>query len=125
MYSLYPAKAVGENGFEVALLEREIDLTVRVCGEILDFASEYLYHDLYRCNVRDKVYVFLPMVFRSNMMVPTEMHPPGRCILLIVIESKLVSVKNKRKTETIGRSPLCRIKKYYFDVCQKKQKPVV
>jgi digeranylgeranylglycerophospholipid reductase len=53
---LVAAKAVGENGFEVALLERKTDLTVmdRACGQTLDSANEYLHHDLYRCNVRDK-----------------------------------------------------------------------
>ena len=53
---LVAAKAAGENGFEVALLERKSDLTVmdRACGQTLDSANEYLHHDLYRCNVRDK-----------------------------------------------------------------------
>jgi digeranylgeranylglycerophospholipid reductase len=50
------ARAAGENGFEVALLERKTDLTVmdRACGQTLDSANEYLHHDLYRCNVRNK-----------------------------------------------------------------------
>jgi len=50
------ARAAGENGFEVALLERKSDLTVmdRGCGQTLDSANEYLFEDLYRCNVRDK-----------------------------------------------------------------------
>jgi len=50
------AKAAGENGFEVALLERKSDLIVmdRACGGTLDSANEYLHHDLYICNVRDK-----------------------------------------------------------------------
>jgi len=53
---LVAAKTAGENGFEVALLERKTDLTVlnRACCGILDSANEYLHHDLYRCNVRDK-----------------------------------------------------------------------
>jgi len=53
---LVAAKAAGENGFDVALLERKTDLTVidRACGVTLDSANEYLHHDLYRCNVRDK-----------------------------------------------------------------------
>ena len=50
------AKAAGENGFKVALLERKSDLTVmtRACCGTLDSANEYLHHDLYRCNIRDK-----------------------------------------------------------------------
>jgi len=50
------AKAAGENGLDVALLERKADPTVmdRACGQTLDSANEYLHHDLYRCNVRDK-----------------------------------------------------------------------
>ena len=50
------ARAAGENGFDVALLERKNDLTVmdRACGQTLDSANEYLHNDLYRCSVRDK-----------------------------------------------------------------------
>jgi len=50
------AKAAGENGVDVALLERKSDITVmdRACGQTLDSANEYLHHDLYRCNIRDK-----------------------------------------------------------------------
>ena len=53
---LVAAKAAGENGSEVALLERKTDLTVlvRACCGTLDSANEYLHHDLYRCNIRDK-----------------------------------------------------------------------
>ena len=50
------ARAAGENGFDVALLERKKDVTVidRACGQTLDSANEYLHGDLYRCNPRDK-----------------------------------------------------------------------
>ena len=50
------ARAAGENGFNVALLERKTDLTVmdRGCGQTLDSPLEYLHLDLYRCNTRDK-----------------------------------------------------------------------
>jgi flavin-dependent dehydrogenase len=53
---LVAAKAVGENGFKVALLERKTDLMVmdRACVTSLDSANEYLHHDLFRCNVRDE-----------------------------------------------------------------------
>jgi flavin-dependent dehydrogenase len=53
---LVAAKVAGENGFEVALLEKKTDLTIldRACGGTLESANEYLHHDLYRCNVRDK-----------------------------------------------------------------------
>jgi len=53
---LLAAKAAGENGFEVALLEKKSDPTVlvRACGQTLDSANEYLHHELFRCNVRDK-----------------------------------------------------------------------
>jgi flavin-dependent dehydrogenase len=52
---LTAAKAAGENGFEVALLERKPDPTVmdRACLQTLDSANEYLHHDLYRCNLRN------------------------------------------------------------------------
>ena len=53
---LVAAKAAGENGFDVALLERKPDPTVmdRACLQTLDSANEYLHHDLYRCNLRNK-----------------------------------------------------------------------
>ncbi|MFH0941701.1 MAG: NAD(P)/FAD-dependent oxidoreductase [Chloroflexota bacterium] len=53
---LVAAKTAGENGFKVALLERKQDLTLmdRACGATLDSANEYLHHELYICNVRDK-----------------------------------------------------------------------
>ena len=53
---LVAAKAAGENGFDVALLERKSNPTVidRACGQTLDSANEYLHNDLYICNVRDK-----------------------------------------------------------------------
>ncbi len=53
---LVAAKTAGENGFKVALLERKSDLTLmdRTCGATLDSANEYLHHELYICNVRDK-----------------------------------------------------------------------
>ncbi len=52
---LAAARAAGENGFDVALLERKADPTVmdRACGQTLDSANEYLHHDLYRCNLRN------------------------------------------------------------------------
>jgi flavin-dependent dehydrogenase len=50
------ARSAGENGFNVALLERKTDLTVmdRACAQTLDSPLEYLHLDLYRCNTRDK-----------------------------------------------------------------------
>jgi flavin-dependent dehydrogenase len=53
---LTAAKAAGENGFDVALLERKADPTVmdRACLQTLDSANQYLHHDLYRCNPRHK-----------------------------------------------------------------------
>jgi len=53
---LTAARAAGENGFDVALLERKNDLTVmdRACAQTLDSPLEYLHLDLYRCNTRDK-----------------------------------------------------------------------
>jgi flavin-dependent dehydrogenase len=53
---LVAAKAIGENGFNVALLERKSNLTLidRACGQTLDSPLDYLNLDLYRCNIRDK-----------------------------------------------------------------------
>jgi digeranylgeranylglycerophospholipid reductase len=53
---LLAAKTAGENGFEVALMETKTDLAVlaRACCGTVESANEYLHHDLYRCNIRDK-----------------------------------------------------------------------
>lgn len=50
------ARAIGENGFNVALLERKQSPAVmdRACGATLDSANEYLHHDIYITNARDK-----------------------------------------------------------------------
>jgi len=50
------AKAAGENGLEVALLERKSDLTQlsRACGQCLSSANEYFFGNLFRYNARDK-----------------------------------------------------------------------
>ena len=52
---LLAAKSAGENGFNVALLERKSNLTTldRASGGSLLSANEYLHHDLYRCNFRN------------------------------------------------------------------------
>jgi digeranylgeranylglycerophospholipid reductase len=53
---LIAAKVVGENGFDVALLEKktEPEVLARACGATLDSANEYLHHDLFICNLRNK-----------------------------------------------------------------------
>jgi digeranylgeranylglycerophospholipid reductase len=53
---LVAARAAGESGFRVALVERKSDPAMmdRACGQTLDSANEYLHHDLYICNLRDK-----------------------------------------------------------------------
>lgn len=53
---LLAARAVGENGFKVLLLEKKSDpaRVMRACCGILDSANEYIHHDLFRCNPRDK-----------------------------------------------------------------------
>jgi len=50
------AKAAGENGFEVALLEKKPDPTqlVRACAQTLISANEYYFGNLLRYNARDK-----------------------------------------------------------------------
>ena len=53
---LLAAKAAGENGLEVALLERKNDITqlTRACGQTLVSMNEYLFGELCRYNTRDK-----------------------------------------------------------------------
>jgi digeranylgeranylglycerophospholipid reductase len=53
---LLAAKAAGENGLEVALLERKTDITqlTRACGQTLVSMNEYLFGDLCVYNARDK-----------------------------------------------------------------------
>ena len=50
------AKAAGENGLEVALLEKKPDPTqlVRACGQSLISANEYFFRNLLSYNARDK-----------------------------------------------------------------------
>lgn len=50
------AKAAGENGLEVAILERKTDPTVmaRACLQTLISANEYFFGNLFRYNARDK-----------------------------------------------------------------------
>ena len=50
------AKAAGENGLEVALLERKADITqlTRACGQTLVSMNEYIFGDLCVYNARDK-----------------------------------------------------------------------
>jgi len=57
---LVAAKVAGENGLDVALLERKSNPTVidKVCGGSLLSANEYFHHDLYRRNIRDKCICF-------------------------------------------------------------------
>ena len=57
---LMAARVAGENGLEVALLEKKTDIPklTRACLQTLDSANEYLHHDLYRCNARDKRLAF-------------------------------------------------------------------
>jgi len=52
---LSAARAAGEDGLQVALLERKNDIPRlnRACLQTLDSANEYLHGDLFRCNSRD------------------------------------------------------------------------
>ncbi|MCX8126892.1 MAG: NAD(P)/FAD-dependent oxidoreductase, partial [Dehalococcoidia bacterium] len=53
---LVAARALGENGFDVALVESKDDISklTRACAQTLDSPNEYLHNELFRCNVRDK-----------------------------------------------------------------------
>jgi flavin-dependent dehydrogenase len=59
---LLAAKAAGENGLEVALLERKPDPTrlIRACAQSLISANEYFFGNLLRYNARDKRICFFP-----------------------------------------------------------------
>jgi len=50
------AKAAGENGLDVALIEKKSDPTqlIRACGQSLISANEYFFRNLLRYNTRDK-----------------------------------------------------------------------
>jgi len=124
------AKAAGENGFDVALLERKPDLTVmaRACGGTLDSANEYLHHDLYRCNVRDKRFCFPAHGFSVKYDGPWRnsyacyfYSPNGNRIQLGVVEEqkkkgdygKVTTVLDK---EILFRCLLEEVKAYSVDV---------
>ena len=57
---LSAARAAGENGFKVALLEKKPDPAVlkRACCGILDSANEYVHHDLFRVNEKNQQICF-------------------------------------------------------------------
>jgi flavin-dependent dehydrogenase len=57
---LLAAKAVAENGFDVAVVERRENITVitRSCGQSLVPPNEYFYGNLFHYNERDKKFCF-------------------------------------------------------------------
>ena len=59
---LLAAKAAGENGLEVALLEKKPDPTrlTRACGQTLISMNEYFFGNLVQYNARDKRFCFIP-----------------------------------------------------------------
>ncbi|HEY86467.1 MAG TPA: FAD-dependent oxidoreductase [Dehalococcoidia bacterium] len=59
---LLAAKAAGENGLEVALLEKKTDPTqlTRACGQTLISMNEYFFGNLVQYNARDKRICFIP-----------------------------------------------------------------
>lgn len=94
---LVAAKTAGENGFKVALLERKQDLTLmdRACGATLDSANEYLHHDLYICNARDKRLSFPAHGFSvkydgpwTNLYAARIYSPNGNLIEMGVVEEQ-------------------------------------
>ena len=59
---LLAAKVAGENGLEVALLEKKTDPTqlTRACGQTLISMNEYFFGNLVQYNARDKRICFIP-----------------------------------------------------------------
>jgi flavin-dependent dehydrogenase len=57
---LLAAKALGQNGFDVAVLERKKDLSVisRACGQSLLPPNEYFFGDIFHYNAKDKRFCF-------------------------------------------------------------------
>ncbi len=127
---LVAAKTAAENGFKVALLERKPDLTVvdRACGATLDSANEYLHHELYACNARDKRLSFPAHGFSVKYDGPwTDLYainvcsPGGHQIAMGVAEEqkkkgshgKITSILDK---EILLRDLLEEAKDYYVEV---------
>jgi flavin-dependent dehydrogenase len=59
---LLAAKAAGENGLDVALLEKKADPTqlTRACGQTLISMNEYFFGNIVQYNARDKRICFIP-----------------------------------------------------------------
>ena len=57
---LLAAKAVAENGFDVAVVERKekIEVIGRTCGQTLLPPNDYFFGDLFHYNARDKKFCF-------------------------------------------------------------------
>ena len=57
---LLAAKAVAENGFDVAVVERKekIEVIGRTCGQTLLPPNDYFFGDLFHYNARDKRFCF-------------------------------------------------------------------
>jgi len=62
---LLAAKAAGENGLDVALLEKKTDPTQRTrsCGETIGSMNEYYFGNITGLNARDKRIFFLRRFF--------------------------------------------------------------
>ena len=60
---LLAAKAIAQNGFEVAVLERKTDMSAvtRACGQSLLPPNEYFFGDLFHYNPRDRRFCFPAM----------------------------------------------------------------
>jgi predicted flavoprotein YhiN len=57
---LLAAKALAQNGFDVAVLERKKDLSIitRACGQSLLPPNEYFFGDIFHYNEKDKRFCF-------------------------------------------------------------------
>lgn len=114
---LVAAKTIGENGFDVALLERKQDPTVvdRACGATLDSANEYLHHDIYACNARDKRLAFPAHGFSVRYDGPwTDLYaahiysPGGRLIEMGTVKEQKEKKSSGKITSVLDKETLLR-----------------
>ncbi|MEI6126561.1 MAG: FAD-dependent oxidoreductase [Pseudomonadota bacterium] len=86
---LLAAKALQENGFDVALVERRADLatTDRTCGNTLLPPNEYFFGNLFHYNARDRRFCFIdeglsfPYTGPVNNLYSWHMYSPGMKML--------------------------------------------
>ena len=86
---LLAAKAIAENGFDVAVLERKTDMkaVTRSCGQSLLPPNEYFFGDLFHYNARDRRFCFPVMGLSFPYTGPVKS----------LLQKKLIKITGRKK----------------------------